>query len=167
MNNIYLSLGSNQGDRVSNIKSAISLLDQKLKIIELNTSALYETNPVGFISPNKFLNGVVQIKIAAIDPEKLLNILKEIEHEIGRDSNHSGQYMDRPIDLDIILFDNLQISTPKLIIPHPRFRERLFVLIPLLELNPELKDPITGKPITSFLDNPKLKKQDITKFEKQ
>jgi len=145
----YLSLGSNRGRRAENIRRAISQLrdqpDLRIKAI----SSLYETSPVGFKQP-LYLNAALKIK-TSLPPEKLLECLKKIEEDLGR---HPGpRWRARTIDLDIIFYGRRLLRARNLVVPHPQFRFRRFVLIPLLELSPRLKDPKTKKPIGQILAN--------------
>ncbi len=130
MSIVYLGIGSNLGDRRDNIEKAIAFLKkEKMKVLKLAT--LIETEPVGGPKQGKFLNSVVKIQ-TELEPQKLLKVLKSIENQMGRVK--TVQDGPRPIDLDILLYDNLKLNTPSLTIPHPRMLERDFVLIPLKEI---------------------------------
>ena len=139
---VYLSLGSNLGNTQENIEKALQLLSEKCKI--LNKSSLIETKPVGYVNQPDFLNGVVHVS-TKLTPQSLLKFLKEIERKIGRtETFRNGP---RIIDIDIIFYNNLVMETEELTIPHPRMPERLFVLQPLLELNPHLIHPKLQKTV--------------------
>ena len=129
----YLSLGSNLGDRHATMQSAILLLDSQAGTVDRVSSAI-ETEPWGFKSANKFLNMCVRIT-TTLSPEQLLATTKDIELQLGRTTKSvNGQYHDRPIDIDILTYDDLHINTPSLTLPHPHMHERNFVMIPLREI---------------------------------
>lgn len=129
----YLSLGSNLGDRHATMQSAILLLGKQAGSVDRVSSAI-ETEPWGFESANKFLNMCVRI-ITTLSPEQLLATTKDIELQLGRTTKSvNGQYHDRPIDIDILTYDDLHINTPSLTLPHPHMHERDFVMIPLREI---------------------------------
>lgn len=129
----YLSLGSNLGDRHATMQSAILLLGKQAGTVDRVSSAI-ETEPWGFESANKFLNMCVRI-ITTLSPEQLLATTKDIELQLGRTTKSvNGQYNDRPIDIDILTYDDLHINTPSLTLPHPHMHERDFVMIPLREI---------------------------------
>jgi len=130
----YIALGSNLGDRVSYIMSAVASLQEKGASV-LKQSTIIETDPVGGPPQPKFLNAVVKIE-TRLSPVELLNQCQGIEKELGRVRDvPSGS---RTIDLDILLYDRLVLDTPRLTIPHPRMFERAFVLEPLKEMEPAL-----------------------------
>ena len=129
----YLSLGSNLGDRHATMQSAILLLGKQAGSVDRVSSAI-ETEPWGFESANKFLNMCVRIT-TTLSPEQLLVTTKDIELQLGRTTKSvNGQYHDRPIDIDILTYDDLHINTPSLTLPHPHMHERDFVMIPLREI---------------------------------
>ena len=129
----YLSLGSNLGDRHATMQSAILLLGKQAGTVDRVSSAI-ETEPWGFKSANKFLNMCVRI-ITTLSPEQLLATTKDIELQLGRTTKSvNGQYHDRPIDIDILTYDDIHINTPSLTLPYPHMHERDFVMIPLREI---------------------------------
>lgn len=134
----YLSLGTNLGDKEANLLGAIELIKRRIGTIKAQ-SAFIETEPWGFESSNTFLNAAVCVE-TELSPELLLDCTQDIEREMGRTekSTQAGdgtpQYHDRIIDIDILLYDDLHISTPRLTIPHPHMHERDFVLIPLSQI---------------------------------
>lgn len=132
----YLGLGSNLGDREENIRKAIQMIGEKVGEV-IRQSSLIETEPWGFESDNKFLNGVILCE-TALTPRRLLKTTQRIERTLGRTnksiSSLSPEYKDRPIDIDILLYDNLTIDEPDLKIPHPLMHERDFVMKPLHEI---------------------------------
>ena len=145
---LYLSLGSNQGNRAENIENAISLLNIELKTPYKAVSSLLETEPWGFESEQKFLNAAVHYQLQfkeGYNPEAealmILEICKDIERRLGRkevlEYDETGEriYHNRPIDIDILLFGDHKIDCPELTIPHKLMYERDFVMIPLKEIS--------------------------------
>jgi 2-amino-4-hydroxy-6-hydroxymethyldihydropteridine diphosphokinase len=139
---VYLGLGTNIGDRQSNLARALKLLGERLKIEKV--SSIYETEPVGYVDQPKFLNAVCLVK-TNIGPLQLLSLVKGIESNMGRDAGFPNG--PRIIDIDIILYGNMSMIDPELTIPHPRMNERAFVLIPLVEIAPDLIHPFTKERI--------------------
>ncbi len=148
MSIVYISLGSNLGNREANLKKAISYITQRIGILQ-QKSSIYETKPWGFNSFNNFLNLVIEIR-TDLKPEKVLDELLEIEEEMGRKRNNNG-YQDRTIDLDILLYDEIILKNKDLEVPHPRLHQRLFTLEPLAEIAPNLVHPTLNEPINSLL----------------
>ena len=136
----YLGLGSNLGDREANISRAIALIAEQAGTV-VRQSALFYSEPWGFDSDNAFVNAVVCIH-TTLTPQRLLRTTQRIERQMGKDSRHATQrtagqadvYHDRPIDIDILLYDDINIHTPTLTIPHPHIDERPFVTVPLHEV---------------------------------
>ena len=129
----YLSLGTNLGDKENNLLSAISEIERRIGPVRAQ-SAFLATEPWGFDSQNTFLNAAIRIE-TKFSPLELLDETQQIERDLGRKHKSvNGQYHDRIIDIDILLYDDLHISTPRLTIPHPHMYERDFVLIPLKEI---------------------------------
>ena len=129
----YLSLGTNLGDKEHNLLSAISEIERRIGPVKAQ-SAFLATEPWGFESQNTFLNAAIRIK-TELSPLELRDETQQIERDLGRQQKSvNGQYHDRIIDIDILLYDDLHISTPRLTIPHPHMHERDFVLIPLKEI---------------------------------
>jgi 2-amino-4-hydroxy-6-hydroxymethyldihydropteridine diphosphokinase len=143
----YISLGSNVGDRHENLRKAIELLEAE-DIHVLRRSSLYETEPQDLKSQPWFLNAVAEIE-TALFPMQLLGRIRKIERQLGR--KRTVPKGPRTIDIDILLYGNVVVSTAELQIPHPRLTERRFVLEPLLELVPELRHPVTRRPIHELL----------------
>ena len=137
---VYLSLGSNLGDREATLHEAINLLQQRAGEV-LRTSSFLETDPWGFQSPNRFLNAAVCL-LTDLTPHQLLAVTQQIERDLGRTAKtRSRAYADRPIDIDILLYDDIQLSTPELTIPHPLMHKRDFVMIPLKEVKAPYNPP--------------------------
>ena len=128
---VYLGLGSNQGDRNKQLARAIELIGERVGNV-IRQSSIIETEPWGFTSGNKFLNCAIFIETELL-PRKVLEVTKQIERELGR--RYKGMaYRDRPIDIDILLYDDITIDEPDLQIPHPLMYERDFVMIPRREI---------------------------------
>jgi len=143
---VYLGLGSNLGDRKTNLEKALQLLGERLTIRQV--SSLYQTEPVGHKEQPMFFNAVCRAE-TDLGPLQLLSLIKGIEAALGRvPSFASGP---RSIDVDILLYEGLAMETADLTIPHPRMAERAFVLIPLLELTPELVHPVSGENIKDLV----------------
>ncbi len=135
----YLGLGSNVGDREENLRAAIRLLGERGVEVEAVSSA-YETEPVGeVLDQPDFLNAAIRIR-TELEPEALLDVCKEIEAERGR-ALDAPRHSPRPLDVDLLLLGDLELSTDRLTLPHPEVTSRRFVLSPLLELDPELALP--------------------------
>ena len=143
---VYLGLGANLGDRRGNLAAALQRLREVLDIDIV--SSVYETEPVGYADQPRFLNIVCRGK-TWLDASNLLKYAKEIEAAIGR--KPSFRNGPRPIDIDIIFYDDMEIEQEHLTIPHPRMWERAFVLAPLAEIAPETRDPRTGKTVRELL----------------
>ena len=135
----YLGLGSNVGDRAGHLRAAIAMLGERGVEVEAVSSA-YETEPVGeLLDQPDFLNAAIRIR-TELEPEALLDLCKAIEAERGRDLE-SPRHSPRPLDVDLLLLGDLELSTGRLTLPHPEVTSRRFVLAPLLELDPELALP--------------------------
>ena len=136
----YLGLGSNIGDRETNLSQAMERLADPPSLTLLRSSSIYETAPWGYSEQPDFLNCGLEIE-TRLSPASLLSRIKVVEHEIGRQPTH--RYGPRLIDIDILLYGdmNVQLKHPDLQIPHPRMEQRAFVLIPLAELNENMMHP--------------------------
>lgn len=133
MHKVYLSLGTNLGNRKRNIREAIEKIGELIGDVE-RQSALYETKPWGFSSPNDFINVCVLV-FTTLAPRQLLETTQRIEQEMGRiGKSVNGEYHDRIIDIDILLYDDINVNEPDLVIPHPLMEEREFVMVPLKEI---------------------------------
>ncbi|OKH39141.1 2-amino-4-hydroxy-6-hydroxymethyldihydropteridine diphosphokinase [[Phormidium ambiguum] IAM M-71] len=142
-----IALGSNLGDSRAILESSLKILDQTPGISLLAQSSFYRTAPVGPPQPD-YLNGCALLKLE-MSPQELLETLLAIEAKFGR--VRQERWGPRILDLDLILFDNLILETPNLTLPHPYFRERAFVLVPLAEIAPNWIDPISGKAIAQLV----------------
>ena len=135
----YLGLGSNVGDRVAHLRAAIEMLNVRGVEVEAISSG-YETEPVGeVLDQPDFLNAAIRIR-TELEPEALLDVCKQVESERGRQLD-APRHSPRPLDVDLLLLGDLELSTNRLTLPHPEVTSRRFVLAPLLELDPELRLP--------------------------
>ena len=133
MHNLYLSLGSNIGDRHALIQQALQMLDERVGSV-YRVSSFIETEPWGFESEHKFLNAACLVH-TMMSPQDCLEETKRIEQLLGRTQKSTdGQYHDRPIDIDLLMYDDEHITQEDLVLPHPHMHERDFVMIPLREI---------------------------------
>ena len=134
LHQVYLGLGTNLGNKEQNLLKAIELIGEKVGTV-VRQSSFIETEPWGFESDNKFLNAVILCETTKT-PREVLRITQQIERDMGRTqkSKPKAVYKDRPIDIDILLYDDLKVDEPHLKIPHPLMYERDFVMIPLREI---------------------------------
>lgn len=147
MHTAFLSIGTNIGDRLANIKAAIAALSPAVCLVD--SSPVYETLPWGYTDQNSFLNQVLKVE-TDLDPQGLLAYLKSLEKKLGR--KKTFRYGPRLIDLDILFYDDLVIEMPELTIPHPHMTERAFVIVPLLDLAPGLIHPKLGKTVKDIAE---------------
>jgi 2-amino-4-hydroxy-6-hydroxymethyldihydropteridine diphosphokinase len=145
---IYLGLGSNIGDREAQMRAAVVALGAR-DIAVHRTASLYATEPRDFEDQPWFLNTVLEVR-TLLEPEALLERCLEVERVAGRMRDQSKG--PRPIDIDVLIYRDRILDLPNLIVPHPRFRDRRFVLIPLVELAPALADPASGLTMQQLLD---------------
>ena len=145
----YLSLGSNMGNRMNNLKEALKRLQSDYPVTVVNVSSIYETDPVGYEEQDLFLNMVAQIN-TTLSPYQLLEACLQVEKDLGRKREiHWGP---RTIDLDILLYNDENIITEMLVVPHPRMHERSFVMIPLVEISPDILLPTFKQPLYEIAD---------------
>jgi 2-amino-4-hydroxy-6-hydroxymethyldihydropteridine diphosphokinase len=147
---LYISLGSNLGNKSKNLIQAIALIEQTIGSVTAR-SLFYETAPWGFKSSHSFLNACLKVETELL-PATVLMKLQDIEKSMGRIRITENQYVDRIIDLDILFYDDLVINSENLIIPHPLIQERAFTLVPLVEIAPTLIHPVLKRTISSLLE---------------
>ena len=137
MATLYLSLGTNMGNRHENLSRAQALIGREVGTV-VSASDIIETEPWGFESSNRFLNMAVKVE-TTLQPLEVLHTTQEIERKLGRTQKSvNREYHDRMIDIDILLYDDLVMNTPELTIPHPLMYQREFVMKPLSQIAPEL-----------------------------
>lgn len=147
----FIALGSNLGDRHAHIRAAVETLARLPGTELIRISTIIETEPVGPAGQDRYLNGVAQLR-TTLSPHELLRHLLRIELERGRDRANSPRWGSRTLDLDLLLFGDHIVNEPGLTVPHPRLRERLFVLEPLAEIAPDWRLPPDGRTPRDLLD---------------
>ena len=156
--NVYLALGTNLGDRPGNLTRALQSLRACATVEQV--SRCYETKPVGYEDQPDFLN-LTCFVTTALSPLQLLQNLKDIEQKMGRRA--SVRNAPRPIDIDILFFDDLVVNSTELTIPHPRMNERAFVLVPLADIASEILHPILKLSVREMLE--RVDRRGITNYE--
>lgn len=146
--NVFIGLGSNLGDREQHLRAAREKLRSHSAIELRQQSALYNTAPVGLLDQPEFLNQVIQIA-TRLTPQVLLHTLLQIERELGR--VREKKWGPRTIDLDILAFDQVRVNTAELMVPHPEIRHRRFVLAPWAEIAPDFKPLESGQTVAELL----------------
>lgn len=155
---VYLSLGSNKGDRIGYIQQATGLLGAVENISIIRTSAFYETEPWNMNTDIWFVNAIVEVK-TSLSPQVLLEECKRIESQLGRKHSESKVYEDRSIDIDILFYGKDIINEENLTVPHKYLHLRAFILVPMLELNPDFEHPVLHKTVSELhndLENPEM-----------
>ena len=155
---VYISLGSNKGDRIGYVQQAASLLGMDEGISIVRSSAFYETEPWNMNTKTWFVNAVVEIK-TKYSPDELLKRCQDIEKKLGREHKTGSNYEDRTIDIDILFYDNEIINEENLVIPHKYVHLRAFNLVPMMELDADYIHPVLHKSIVemhSDLENPEM-----------
>ncbi|MDD2559308.1 MAG: 2-amino-4-hydroxy-6-hydroxymethyldihydropteridine diphosphokinase [Bacteroidales bacterium] len=149
MAKLYLGLGSNLGDRAHYLERAIAEIQLCIGPV-VNRSEFFSTEPWGFESPHTFLNACVCVE-TTLHWRKCLELTQEIEHKLGRTVKNGAVYRDREIDIDLLLYDQLVLNEPELVLPHPLMHKRKFVLQPLSRIAPELQHPVLKRSIQELL----------------
>jgi 2-amino-4-hydroxy-6-hydroxymethyldihydropteridine diphosphokinase len=144
----YVALGSNLGDREGYLRAAIEAIAKTETVKQ--ASSIYETDPVGYLDQPSFLNMVIELETAK-EPLELLRRLRTVEHDLHRERTIPNA--PRNIDLDLLLFDDIVLDNPELTVPHPRMHERAFVMVPLVEIAPEVVVPTLRKTAKELLDS--------------
>ena len=148
MSRAYLGLGTNMGDRLDYLMKACEMLEESEYITSIKKSNLYETKAWGYTDQADFLNICVEIE-TSLSPYELLDLCQDIENKLDR--VRVIRWGPRTIDVDVLFYDDVISTDEKLLIPHPRIKDRAFVLVPLMDLNQDLT--IEGKSIKFYLDN--------------
>lgn len=156
-NTVFIAFGSNKGEPLQNIKSALKQVEKFCKIKQI--SPLFITKPEGYLSQPDFINGVFEAQ-TALAPQELLKALKQTEKQLGR--KETFRNAPREIDLDIIFYGSIVLQQANLNIPHKAFRQREFVLTPLAQIAPDFKDPVTQKTVKQLLEQLMSKKAEST-----
>lgn len=160
MTTVYLSLGSNMGERLVYLEQALLELDKLPKTHVTAVSSYYETAPWGKTDQDPFLNACCQLE-TKLSPQELLSHCQEVEQKAGRERHeHWGP---RTLDIDILLYGEAVIDEPNLTIPHPYLSERAFVLVPLADIAPHIQDPVLEQSILTLLD--RLDRSDVIKLD--
>jgi len=148
MSRVFIGVGSNEGDRLAHISQALRRLQATSGVRVIQMATICETAPIGGPPQGPYLNTVVELE-TDIPPHQLLPVLQAVEQQLGRKPS-TERWGPRPIDLDVLLYDEQVIKTPELTIPHPRMHERRFVLEPLMQLAPQLLHPVLKRSIAEL-----------------
>lgn len=155
----FIGLGSNMGDKITHCRNGIAKIARIQQTEIARESCFYQTEPLDYLPQDWFINAAILIN-TDLDPFSLLKALRQIEAEAGKRLSEI-RFGPRPLDLDIIFYDNLIISTPDLIIPHPRMHKRGFVLMPVCDIDPYFKHPVLNREIQDILHDPDVKSQQV------
>ncbi|MCK5066817.1 MAG: 2-amino-4-hydroxy-6-hydroxymethyldihydropteridine diphosphokinase [Bacteroidales bacterium] len=151
---VYLSLGSNLGNRVYQIEGAVQLIAEQVGT-PVSVSGVYESESWGFSSDHRFCNCCISLQ-TALEPLSVLDTILNIEKGMGRERSSpkgaGAKYADRIIDIDLLLFGDIRYDHPRLVLPHPEMGNRRFILVPLTEIAPQLMHPVSGISISRMLE---------------
>lgn len=150
MHHIFLGMGGNIGNKQQNFENAKIYIRKEIGEI-IAQSSVYETPPWGFLADEDFWNQVLQVK-TELEPDELIERIREIENQFGRDRD-AGYYVSREMDIDVLYYDDLSLTTDMLIVPHPKIAQRLFVLVPLNEIAPNFRHPVLKITNRQMLEN--------------
>lgn len=149
---LYLSIGSNLGDKRNFLLQAIALIRERVGRV-VCISRFYETEPWGYTSTNTYLNAALEVE-TSLSALEVLAITQDIERELGRQrKSMNREYFDRPIDIDLLLMDDIVVETDVLTLPHPLMHERLFVMEPMVEIAPTMMHPVLQKTICEIFNS--------------
>lgn len=150
MENVFLLLGSNLGDRYRILSQAVDYIEERIGVIQ-QKSSIYESDPWGFEHKNAFLNQVLVVNTDKT-PESILQLAQDIEAELGRIRRSTNEYEGRMIDIDILFYNEQVINKRDLTVPHPLLQDRRFTLQPLVEIAPDMIHPVFKKNMKQLLD---------------
>lgn len=148
---LYVGLGSNQGDKLKNVKQAIAFLTEDNDFKLLKVSSLYRTEPKDIDTKEWFINGAMCLE-TGLALKECLKKLSSLEQKIGREKKDKGQHLDRCLDLDILFYKDVIIKSRNLTVPHPKLHERRFVLQPLLDIAPDLVHPLLKRSVEELYE---------------
>lgn len=149
MHHVFLGLGGNIGNKQQNFEKVKLYIEKEIgEIVE--QSSVYETPPWGFLAKENFWNQVLHVK-TKLEPDELIVKIQKIERLFGR-KRDAGYYVSREMDVDVLYFDDLSLTSDNLIVPHPKIEQRLFVLMPLIEIAPNFKHPVLKMTNRQLLD---------------
>lgn len=165
MHDVFLCLGSNMGDRKAHLDRALAEMEARGLARIVRVSPLYKTSPVDYTDQAWFLNGAARVE-TSLAPRVLLAGLKQVEADLGRDAG-GVRFGPRPIDIDILLYDDLIYRDEALVIPHPRMDKRAFVLIPLCDIDSEIIHPEINKKLRTLLSEIDDASQEVIPYSKE
>ena len=151
MATVFLSLGSNLGDRLGYVQQAASIIGTTNNISIVTSSSFYETEPWQMDTENWFVNAIVQIS-TSLSPQELLLVCQRIEFQLGRERGGTREYTDRTIDIDILFYDDKLINEKDLVVPHKFFHKRACMLVPMLEIAQDFVHPLFKKTVSQLYD---------------
>jgi 2-amino-4-hydroxy-6-hydroxymethyldihydropteridine diphosphokinase len=159
---VYISVGSNLGDKLENCRQAIAALASTPQIRITRRSRFYQTEPVDFLAQDWFVNGVIRIE-STLGPFELLERLQALQRLAGR-ADDGVRFGPRVLDLDLLMYDQMVLEDPRLMLPHPRMHRRRFVLQPFCDIDPEVVHPLLGKDMRSLLSELEARGQQVVEL---